>query len=519
LFRGCTALETVNLTKSIKTIDIYAFENTLSLKNIDLSITQTATIGEGAFQNCPQLESVTFPETLKTIGYKSFKDDVGITEVNFNEGLEIINKGAFFNLPLITNIVIPDSVTYIGSDFYNSTSSARYTEQAFGLCTALTTFTFGAGVETIDPYLFRGCTALETVNLTKSIKTIDIYAFANTLSLKYIDLSITQTATIGEGAFQNCPQITRVVCPPTLNTIGYKAFKDCTSLTSIEFNDNLRTIDKGAFFNCKNLVGVNIPDKVTLYSDWYNSTGSSRYTEPTFGDCTSLLYATFGSKILGIPAYIFRGSTNLETVIIPDNYITSIDAAAFTGLPNLTIYGETGGFANGYADAYSIPFLSLDQAPDYSPIPVVTKQPLSLKANLDGNATLTVFATGESLSYQWYKNGVAIDGATKSTYKAVTSTLNVTPYYCKVTNTAPNARPTSVATYTVTVSVELDTEIPRGDVNNDTYYTLDDIIYLRRYLANWDEYKTIDYSSADLGRDDTINISDLIALRHFILNG
>jgi hypothetical protein len=166
-FQGCTALETVILGKNIETIGDYAFTNSTWLENIDFSITKLVTIGSNAFENCPFIEKVIFPSTLETIGYKAFKDCVRLGDVRLNDGLVAIGKGAFYNCQKIKNIVIPDSVTYIGSDFYNSTSSARYTEQAFGQCTALTTFTFGAGVETIDPYLFRGCTALETVNLDR----------------------------------------------------------------------------------------------------------------------------------------------------------------------------------------------------------------------------------------------------------------------------------------------------------------------------------------------------------------
>ena len=49
---------------------------------------------------------------------------------------------------------------------------------------------------------------------------------------------------------------------------------------------------------------------------------------------------------------------------------------------------------------------------------------------------LTVAATGSGLSYQWYKNDVAIPNATNATYKVDSTIINVddATYYCTITN-------------------------------------------------------------------------------------
>ena len=66
--------------------------------------------------------------------------------------------------------------------------------------------------------------------------------------------------------------------------------------------------------------------------------------------------------------------------------------------------------------------------------------------SVDYNAEviLSVKATGKDLSYQWYKNGSKIDGATEDTY-----TFNATAgaeYYCKVTNTDTSKDVTTAST-------------------------------------------------------------------------
>ncbi len=77
------------------------------------------------------------------------------------------------------------------------------------------------------------------------------------------------------------------------------------------------------------------------------------------------------------------------------------------------------------------------------PPPVITQQPQNTSATVGTPATLSVTATGDNLSYQWFKNGVLIDGATNSTL-----------YFASVQNS-------DTGNYTVTVSN------PYGSVTSD----------------------------------------------------
>ena len=51
--------------------------------------------------------------------------------------------------------------------------------------------------------------------------------------------------------------------------------------------------------------------------------------------------------------------------------------------------------------------------------PVITKQPVSLSVNAGQKVAFTVTATGPSLNYQWFKDGVKIDGATTNTLNSI----------------------------------------------------------------------------------------------------
>ncbi len=84
--------------------------------------------------------------------------------------------------------------------------------------------------------------------------------------------------------------------------------------------------------------------------------------------------------------------------------------------------------------------------------PAITTQPTSLSIDVGDRATFTVTATGSgTLSYQWYKDSVAISGATGAAYSiTAAATTDAGTYDCVVSNTIGSAT-SSTATLTVTV--------------------------------------------------------------------
>lgn len=83
--------------------------------------------------------------------------------------------------------------------------------------------------------------------------------------------------------------------------------------------------------------------------------------------------------------------------------------------------------------------------PPAATLPVITSQPASATLSFGSSFTLTVSASGTSpFTYQWYKNGVAISGASSSAFtvnNATTTDSGV--YHVLVTNSAGSATSTS----------------------------------------------------------------------------
>ncbi len=77
--------------------------------------------------------------------------------------------------------------------------------------------------------------------------------------------------------------------------------------------------------------------------------------------------------------------------------------------------------------------------------PVISVQPTLLKRCTGESASFSVTATGVDLQYQWYLNGIAISGATSSTYSiASVANSNYGSYYCKISTLCTSVQSNSV---------------------------------------------------------------------------
>ena len=154
-----------------------------------------------------------------------------------------------------------------------------------------------------------------------------------------IDGEIYPVTEIGEGAFKDRTDITRVVIPSTVVTVGKEAFSGCTSLREVEAEDGEKLLSCGtdAFKDCpieelylgrntsgKPFAGNSSLESVTV-GDRVTAIGSG-----DFGGCTSIVTVTVLNSVppmLADDAFEQRVYEQ-ATLLVPDDSVDDYKAAS-----------------------------------------------------------------------------------------------------------------------------------------------------------------------------------------------
>ena len=170
-----------------------------------------ASVGEFSFTGCEGLTGVTFPACVTNIGNDAFWQSSGLTSMAIPSGVTRIGQRAFARCSSLANVTIPDSVTRIGS-------------RAFSDCHA----------------------SLYDTNSIPGVLLVDGWAAGNAGQLSG-DLVLAGIRGIGDGAFSDCPALTRVWIADDVAYVGAGAFEDCNSLTSVVVGNGVKLIGDDAF--------------------------------------------------------------------------------------------------------------------------------------------------------------------------------------------------------------------------------------------------------------------------------
>lgn len=164
-----------------------------------------------------------------------------------------------------------------------------------------------------------------TINGVEIISIGDL-AFKN--SRDFSRLVIPDSITnIGEYAFENTG-LTQLSIPDSVTAIGKYAFI-YSSIESIDIGNSITTLATGTFYECRQLKSVNLSQKL-------NSIG-----ECAFYFCDNLNTIRLPDSLQTIGHNSFAKCIALDNLIIPDS-VTSIDSAAFTSVPQITYDGPVG---------------------------------------------------------------------------------------------------------------------------------------------------------------------------------
>lgn len=170
-------------------------------------------IGEYAFSNCRDLQRITLPGNLLYIGRYAFDSCYALQSVDIPKYIGYIGQCAFSDCTSLKSITTSsESVIHIGDGAFDGTpfsDSVKYSNSDKGL------------------YLGKNLvgSSLTAKNLTIKEGTLGIADYACVYREKLVNVYIPESVTtVGEGAFMDCPGITKISVPSTVNSIGFGAF-------------------------------------------------------------------------------------------------------------------------------------------------------------------------------------------------------------------------------------------------------------------------------------------------------
>ena len=283
VFKGCAALEGIELPAWVRNVSDGALEGCASISSLELPDAVT-NVGARACAGMAALESVALPASLVSIGDEAFDGDAGLAALHLPEGLRTIGERAFRGLVPLARAEIPGSVRAIGDGAFAGCASIRAVSMpgdagtvaaAFPDCyadivSATVVAENGSPGELAPPKLmaglFEGCAALTSVELPTELAEIGAEAFADCTSLAEIGLPAAVT-NLGERAFAGCGTLSSIALPKSLEELRDGTFAGCASIAEIVVPESVRRFGNGIFSGCTLLRSVrfvgNAPDYAT----------------------------------------------------------------------------------------------------------------------------------------------------------------------------------------------------------------------------------------------------------------
>jgi len=329
-FYGCGSVTNVVIPATVRSIGSAAFwESGLSSVDIPDSVTS---INSDAFYGCRSLENVRLSANLKALEGGVFGACKKLTSIDIPDSVKCIRMGAF-TASCLKHVTIPGSVKSIH-------------QEAFKYCTNMTSITISEGVRSIGQRAFRGCSNLTVVEIPNGVVNIGDKAFEDCSRLASVTIP-DSVVNVGADVFNNCDSrlfdepipgmkvvdgwlVKRTVTPTEQVNLGRirgicaQAFSGCSALRGVSFSSDIAGIGVDAFYGCKSLFcDTETIQGLKLMNGWVVG-----ITDEPSGEIDL-------TGVNGIAGGVFRGCTNITSVIIPDG-VRCIAGSTFSGCSSLT---------------------------------------------------------------------------------------------------------------------------------------------------------------------------------------
>jgi len=353
-FRDKTTLASVAIPNTVTTIGEGAFYGCSALTSVNLG-TSLKSVSSYCFQSCAKLASIVIPNSVVSIGTQAFAWCTALSSVTLGSGLTTIERCAFYDSPLLTSMTIPASVTSLDPEFiyfcsgfasltvnaantvYASDNGILYNKAKTKLvkCPVAKAGTVSvlAGTTEVAEKAFSDCGSLTGISLPSSLTTIGNYAFDDCVGLTSLNLP-SNLASIAAYAFRGCTGLTGIALPASLLTFKEGVFQDCSSFATITVAaaNTAFSVDSGVLFNKDKTSLVLYPRGRAGTS--YSIPGTVKVIEATAFEQANLTSITIPSSVTEIKHTAFA-SSKLTSIVIPSS-VTTIGNYIFSSCRSLT---------------------------------------------------------------------------------------------------------------------------------------------------------------------------------------
>ena len=176
-------------------------------------------------------------------------------------------------------------------------------------------------VTTIGDYAFNCCPDLQRVSLANTVTSVGRWAFDSCNKLE--DINLGSVKKIGRAAFQYDKILQSITIPESVECIDTLLFQSCISLSNVNLPSTLKEIHRSAFYGCKSLTSIILPQSL------------ENLEEAAFSTCTGLVSINLPSSLETIGQKIFYGCNSLTKIYskIKEPQAIYCNADAFYYLP------------------------------------------------------------------------------------------------------------------------------------------------------------------------------------------